>query len=139
MTDVVYTAHSKLTFYARDIITQHAFEQGMVPLNPFRMFGYFLSDRVDRDQVRAANNRIVRLVDETWVYGGVSNGVWHEIVLARKLGKPVRYWTVATWAADIKPCTALDVEVEDQLCIELGTDADGVRDRLALLGGEGHG
>jgi len=139
MLEFVYTAHSKHTMYARDIITQHAFEQGVVPLNPFRMFGYFLSDRVDRDLVREANNTIVGIADETWVYGGVSNGVWHEIVLAHRLGKPVRYWTVATWAADIKPATALDVEVEDQLCAELGTDADGVRERLALLGGEGHG
>jgi len=139
MLDVVYTAHSKLTFYARDIICEHAFEQGVTPLNPFRMFGYFLSDRVDRDLVREANNTVVRLADQTWVYGPVSNGVWHEVVLAHKLGKPVRYWTVATWAADIKPATALDVEVEDQLCGELGTDADGVRERLALLGGEGHG
>jgi len=139
MTDVVYTAHSKHTMYARDIIVQHAMEHGVVPLNPFRMFGYFLSDRVDRDLVREANNTIVRLADETWVYGGVSNGVWHEIVLARSLGKPVRYWTVATWAADIKPIGPLNVEVEDQLCIELGTDADGVRERLVGLGGEGHG
>mgnify|MGYP000903394918 FL=1 len=135
MPNVVYTAHSKLTFYARDIICEHAMQQGAVPLNPFRMFGYFLSDRVDRDLVREANNRIVGIADETWVYGGVSNGVWHEIVLAHRLGKPVRYWTVATWAADIKPTTALDVEVEDQLCAELGTDADGVRERLLGLGG----
>lgn len=139
MREVVYTAHSKASFYARDIITQHAFEQGAVPLNPFRMFGYFLADRVDRDLVRDANNQVVGLAAETWVYGGVSNGVWHEILLAHSLGKPVRYWTVASWAADIMPATPLDVEVEDQLCIELGTDADGVRDRLALLGGEGHG
>lgn len=139
MPNVVYTAHSKLSFYARDIICEHAFEQGALPLNPFRMFGYFLSDRVDRDLVRAANNRVVELAGETWVYGGVSNGVWHEILLARRLGKPVRYWTVATRADDIKPCTALDVEVEDQLCNELGTHADGVRALLAGLGGEGHG
>ena len=139
MLEFVYTAHSKHTMYARDIICQHAFRQGVVPLNPFRMFGYFLSDRVDRDLVREANNSIVRLADETWVYGPVSNGVWHEVVLAHKLGKPVRYWTVATWAADIKPIDPLNVEVEDQLCAELGTDADGVRERLAGLGGEGHG
>jgi len=48
MREVVYTAHSKLSFYARDIICEHAFGQGVTPLNPFRMFGYFLSDRVDR-------------------------------------------------------------------------------------------
>jgi hypothetical protein len=39
-------------------------EKGMVPLNPFMLFDYFLLDRIDRDLVRNANNSIVVRSDQ---------------------------------------------------------------------------
>ena len=46
---VVYTAQSKQFFYCRDAVCQFVFENNAIPLNPFRVFDYFLNDRVDRD------------------------------------------------------------------------------------------
>ena len=41
MSKVVYTAHSKKNFYAREIISVFVLDKGSVPLNPFMNFGYF--------------------------------------------------------------------------------------------------
>src|SRR5580704_15510026 len=66
---VVFTAQSKREFYCRDAVCEYVFRQGRIPLNPFRVFGYFLGDRVDRDVVRAGNNNLIRISDELWVFG----------------------------------------------------------------------
>jgi hypothetical protein len=39
---VVFTAQSKLHFYCRDAICEFVFNQGAVPVNPFRLYEYFL-------------------------------------------------------------------------------------------------
>ena len=79
----IYTAQSKHYFHARMIICKYVLERGYVPLNPFNLWGYFLYDLVDRDLVRRANNNIIRIVDEVWVFGPIADGVLQEIRLAR--------------------------------------------------------
>ncbi len=60
---VVFTAQSKLHFYCRDATCEFVFNQGAIPVNPFRLYEYFLADRVDRDLIRQANNNIPKLSD----------------------------------------------------------------------------
>jgi hypothetical protein len=92
---VVFTAQLKVFFYCRDAVCQFVFEQDAVPLNPFRVFEYFLGDRVDRDLVRQGNNNLIRIADEVWVFGStIADGVFFEILLARKLEKPVRFFSI---------------------------------------------
>ncbi len=80
---VVFTAQSKVYFYCRDAVCQFVFDNGAVPVNPFRVFEYFLGDRVDRNLVRQGNNNLIRIVDELWVFGDViADGVLAEICLA---------------------------------------------------------
>lgn len=98
----VFTAHSKTNFYAKNVICEHVFKNNMIPINPYRSFGYFLDDRVDRDLVRQANNQMVTKCDELWVYGPISDGVLFEIVNALKFNKPVKFFTVGTRIEDIK-------------------------------------
>ncbi|HPV65838.1 MAG TPA: hypothetical protein PK655_00060 [archaeon] len=91
---LVYPAYSKLNFYFRQHISKFVLEKGFVPLNPFMIFDYFLSDTVDRDLVRNANNSMVKKADELWVFGQVSDGVFAEIKLAKQYGKPIRYFDI---------------------------------------------
>lgn len=130
---LIYTAHSKQNFYCRDVICEFVLRAGFVPLNPFRMFGYFLNDRVERDLVRRGNNNVVRAVNEVWVFGDVSNGVLFEIEYAVQLGKPVRFHTVGTLLTDIKPIAVGDLSFEAELLAEQGATAAQMRDRIALL------
>ncbi|MDT0529770.1 hypothetical protein RM555_12305 [Micromonospora sp. DSM 115977] len=116
----VYTAHSKLTFYCRDVISEFVLRNNAVPLNPFRVFDYFLGDRVDRDLVRRGNNNLVAITDETWVFGDIANGVYAEIELAHKLGKPVRYFSISTRVAEIKEIQPGEVRFEDEVLAETG-------------------
>ncbi|WP_335990603.1 5'-methylthioadenosine/S-adenosylhomocysteine nucleosidase family protein [Glycomyces sp. MUSA5-2] len=118
---VVYTAHSKLSFYCRDVICEFVLRSGAVPLNPFRMFEYFLNDRVERDLVRRGNNNIVRIADETWVFGDISDGVLFEIEYALRLEKPVRYFSLGTELRDIK-----EIDV-DEAAFEAGALEGGRR------------
>ena len=59
-----------------------------LPLNPFRVFEYFLGDRVDRELVRQANNNLISRSDELWVFGDhIADGVFFEIRYAQESRK----------------------------------------------------
>jgi hypothetical protein len=71
-------------------------------------------DTVDRDLVRAANNSLVKRIDEIWVFGQISNGVLAEIILAKKRNKPVRYFDIIK-SKDIVEITKEQVVFEEDL------------------------
>jgi len=81
---------------------------GGLPLNPFRVFDYFLSDRVDRDLIRQGNNQLIRACDELWVFGPVADGGLFELFYAAHIGKPIRFFTLGTKASEIRPVECLE-------------------------------
>lgn len=91
---IVFTAMSKKYFYMRMLVVKYVLEKGSVPINPFMSFDYFLVDTVDRDIVRNANNNLVDIADELWVFGSVSDGVIVEIKRALQKGKSVRFFSI---------------------------------------------
>ncbi|MCR4284859.1 MAG: hypothetical protein NUV97_02335 [archaeon] len=111
---LVYPAHSKHFFYFRQHISKFLLERNCVPLNPFMIFEYFMLDTVDRDTIRNANNNIVRKADEIWVFGPIADGVLEEIRLAKKEGKPVRYFKIIK-SKQILEISKEKVEFEDDL------------------------
>jgi hypothetical protein len=116
----VYTAFSKHNFFARNLITAFALEEGVCPLNPFTNWGYFLDDMVERDLIKHANDHFVQIADEIWVFDVISNGVWHEIALAKKHGKPIRFFLVGKKPSDIVEITVNDLVFEQELIDEFG-------------------
>lgn len=120
----IYTAHSKLTFFCRDVISEFVLQRGALPLNPFRIFDYFLGDRVERDLVRRGNNNLVRISDETWVFGDVADGVFLEIQLAIQLKKPVRYFTIGTRVSEIVETAPVNVQIEEEVPLTTGLPHD---------------
>ncbi|WP_088998953.1 DUF7768 domain-containing protein [Micromonospora echinofusca] len=117
------------------MVSEFVLRNNAVPLNPFRIFDYFLGDRVDRDLVRRGNNNLVAITDETWVFGDVANGVYAEIELAHKLGKPVRYFSISTWVADIKEIQPDEVRFEDEVLKETGMPVSQLAAVLARASG----
>lgn len=93
---LIYPAYSKRNFYWQMQISQFCLEQKAIPLNPFMLFRYFLGDSVPREHVYQANNNIVRLCDEVWTFGEISDGVLAEVKLKKEAGHPVRYYKVAS-------------------------------------------
>lgn len=113
---IIFTAQSKRDFFCRDVVCQYVFEQGGVPLNPFRAFDYFLSDRVPRDDVRIGNNNLIRLADELWIFGiSIADGVLFEIEYAHQLAKPVRFFTIGNRIGDIQEVGTGQLVFEAQL------------------------
>jgi hypothetical protein len=111
---LVYTAFSKHYFYYRVGISRFVLEKGFVPLNPFMLFDYFLSDSVDRDLVREANNSIVQRADEVWVFGPISNGVLAEILLAKSRDKPLLFFKIEKPHL-LLPISAKETEMEEEV------------------------
>ena len=113
---LVYTAQSKLAFYCRDAVCEFVLRRGMVPLHPFRLFDYFLGDRVARDEIRRANFSLVRRADALWVFGGcLANGVLAEIAFAHQEGTPMRFFSIATRASEIVELGPDDLSFEEEL------------------------
>ena len=113
----VFTAQSKAFFYCKDAICEFVFQNERLPVNPFMVFDYFLNDRVDRDLIRRANNHLLSICDEVWIFGDISNGVMFEIIWAKKLKKPVRYFSIATKSNEIVEVTLSDLTFENELSL----------------------
>jgi len=111
----VYVAYSKYNFFAKQLISAFALEQDVTPLNPFMNWDYFLNDLVPRDMVVRANNNLIYLADEVWTFGQIADGVFHEVVLARKNGKKVRHFSCGKKIADIKPLDFASLKFEQEL------------------------
>ena len=118
---VIFTAQSKLHFYCRDAICEFVFKHGAVPVNPFRLYEYFLADRVDRDLIRQANNNLIRKCDELWVFGEtIADGVLFEILYAKKLKLPVKYYSVYSRADLIKEVSVDELKFEEEVYASTG-------------------
>lgn len=120
---IIFTAMSKFCMAYRDIVCEHVFLRGGVPINPFRAYDYFLGNRVDHDLVRAANNNLIRISDELWVFGPVADGVLAEVFYAPTLGKPVRFFTIADRAEEIRPLELEGLTFERDVCTKANRPA----------------
>jgi hypothetical protein len=92
---IIYPAYSKKNFYWQMHISKFCIEKKVIPLNPFMLFRYFLGDSVPRDKIYKANEKIISICDELWVFGDVSDGVHKEIKQMELIGKPVRYFKIS--------------------------------------------
>ena len=99
--EMIFTAQSKNYFYCRDVICQYVLSQKKLPINPFRVFDYFLGDRVDRDLIRQGNNQLIVSCKELWVFGPIADGVLFEIALAKIKNKPIRFFTIGSTLNEI--------------------------------------
>jgi hypothetical protein len=109
---VVFTAQSAHTAFMRHHICKFVLEKGCVPINPFMSFDYFLLDTVPRDSIRQANNTLLQKADELWTFGAIADGVLEEIRLARKLGMPVKHYSLGKDTASIVRLEPGDLEYE---------------------------
>jgi hypothetical protein len=112
---VVFTAQSCRNFHLRMLICKHAFEQNVVPVNPFNTFGYYLYELVDRNLVRNGNNNLMQRCDELWVYGDISDGVLAEVQMFKKLGKPIKFFDISEISSNIKEISQEEAIFEDDV------------------------
>ncbi len=63
-------------------IAKFVMEQGCTPMNMV----------IDTEFYPRDNERIIQRADEVWVFGTVDKRMWTEIVLAKKLRKPIRFF-----------------------------------------------
>jgi hypothetical protein len=112
-TRIVFIAMSKHMFYFRRHAVKFVLESGCTPISQFGIFDYFMVDSVDRDLVRKANNNLIRVSDELWVFGPISDGVLAEVKMVKEAGKPIRYFDVEN--SKIKEVSKDELKFEDGL------------------------
>ncbi len=111
----VYTAHSKHFFFARKMISAFVLKENYLPLNPFTNWDYFMNDMVDRNLTVRANNNLIINSDEFWQFGIISNGCYHEIKLAIKLNKVIKFFSLGKKIEDIKEIAINNLSFEEEL------------------------
>jgi hypothetical protein len=132
---VIYTAQSKKFFYCRDAVCEFVFGHDCIPMNPFRVFDYFLGDRVDRDKVREANAEVLARCDQVWVFGeALADGVLLEIAQAVSEGKTVRYFNIDNHADRIHDITPDCLHFENE--VHTGTGMSQAELLKKILNGE---
>lgn len=108
----VYTAISKHYFCYRVLITKYAIEKKCSPFNPFMSFDFAMHGLCSKGDVITANNSMLKASNEVWVFGPVSDGVLAEIIIARRLSIPVRYFEFdKKW--NVIELNKAEVEVEE--------------------------
>lgn len=134
---IIYTAQSKKFFFAKMFVCKFVLEKNAIPLNPFNVWGYFLNELADRDLVRRGNNNIVRISDETWVFGPIADGVLFEIDYAISLNKKIKFFSIGSKFESIKPLNiddlhfepkALKNETKEQIIVRLKEYMSSVKD-----------
>ena len=111
----IYTAFSKHNFYARYQISAYVLNQNLIPLNPFTNWEYFMCDMVNRDLIKRANNNLIEIANELWVFGQIADGVYFEIELAKQLGLKIKFFSLGKNLSDIQPLKLSSIIFEDEL------------------------
>ncbi len=111
----IYTAYSKHFFYAKMLISAYVLDKNCIPLNPFNNWEYFMDDMVERDLVVRGNNNLILLADEIWTFGPIADGVFAEVKLANKLGKPIKYFSIGKTIESIQSLSCEELIFEDEL------------------------
>ncbi|MBW2998089.1 hypothetical protein KY321_00995 [Candidatus Woesearchaeota archaeon] len=105
---------SKYVFFFRRHAVKYVLEEGFTPISQYGIFDYFITDAVERDLVRKANNNLIRLCHEMWVFGPISDGVLAEIKLVKEWNIPVKYFKIVN-SKDVKEISKDEVEFEEDL------------------------
>lgn len=86
--ELVYTLYPKSLSYFGKHILRYVLKEGYVPLSPI------IVDRLDENLVKNANEGLVKICDGVWVFGPLNEEVSEITILAEKLNKPVRYFSI---------------------------------------------
>ena len=113
-TKIIFIAMSKHSFYFRRHAVKFVLEQGHAPISQFGIFDYFITDAVDRNLVRRANNNLIAVSDELWVFGPISDGVLAEIKIVKQVNKPIKYFKIKN-SKEIEEIPKTEVEFEDEV------------------------
>lgn len=129
---LVYTAQSKQFFYCRDAVCEFVFHEGAIPLHPFRVFDYFLGERVPREVIRQANQRLLSTCEEVWVFGEtIADGVLVEIAQAERLSLPVRFFTIDSRPSSIVEISRAELGFESDVHTHVGLPESAMRNTLS--------
>lgn len=111
---LIYAALSNRNYYWRHHIQKFILDSGLVPVSPFMLFDYYLLHTVPKNIVREAMNNLLTRCDECWVFGRISLGVKVQIGIAKRLGKPIRYFDISELPVAVMPISEETAQEESR-------------------------
>ena len=95
-------------------ICKYVVECGFVPLNPFNSLGYRMHDMVAHETLLNCDHNYIRICEEFWCFGKISDGVYREIKIAMSLNKPLRFFSSGCKNKDFTSTTIQQIEFESE-------------------------
>jgi len=92
----VFTSIPAKFFYSRGDVSAFVLSKNKIPVNPYMNFDYNLMNSVSKQVVRIANNNLIKLAKQVWIFsedfGNLTDGVLFEIIHALKLKKKIKFF-----------------------------------------------
>ena len=99
---IIYISSSKKYFFLREQLTTFVLKKDCIPINPFMLFNYFLNDKISHQLIYTGNENLMRISDEIWVFGDISDGVAKEIFKIKNIyKKPIKYFSIIKQTGNI--------------------------------------
>ncbi len=86
-------------------LCQYVIEKGLVPVNYFTVYSNFVHELASLQTMIDCINTLIVRCDYLWVFGEISEGMWHEIKMCKELGIPVRYFSIEKLPEEINEIT----------------------------------
>ena len=112
---LVYVTHSRSWFYARETVMKYAISQGVVPVNPFMNYGYYLNSEADKEPVVECCHELLRSASELWIFGPVSEAILTDLAVAVTEGKTIRFFSISDRISEIHQLHMEDIIFEREV------------------------
>lgn len=106
---VVFASQAAINMCWARMICKYILDQGFVPVNYFTAFGHFVHELADQQKMIDSINSLIVRCDELWVFGDISEGMWHEVKMCKELGIPIHYYCIKELPGDINEISENDV------------------------------
>lgn len=92
---VIFVSQAALNMCWTRLICKFVLNRGNVPVNYFTAFGHFVYEIADPQTMIDSINALIVRCNELWAFGEITEGMWEEINMCKKLGLKVRYFNIA--------------------------------------------
>lgn len=111
---IVFVSQASSNMCWARLMCKFVLDQGYVPVNYFTVFGHFVHELADLETMIDSVNSLIVRCNQLWAFGEISEGMWYEIKMCKKLGIPVKYFSIERIPHEIKETTEKELSYQDK-------------------------
>ncbi len=116
---LIFVSQASINMCWARMLCKFVLEKNHVPVNYFTVFGHFVHELADLSTMIDSINAIIVRCDELWAFGEISEGMWFEIKMCKKLGIPLKYFSIDKLPKKIYEIDENDVKYLDKFKIKI--------------------